>query len=114
MKVLRALSICLLACTVHAFDVDDFLERLDSALTLSAFHDVLRARLSGTVDLEAYHFQQPAPGLINSSIDNLFNPRLSLFLDAQAGSPLQFAGRQVRHRGGQFRQAAFVVGKSVR
>ena len=55
MKVLLALSICLLACTVHAFDVDDFLERLDSTLTLSAFHDVLRARLSGTVDLEAYH-----------------------------------------------------------
>src|SRR5436190_23958881 len=56
MKVLPALSVCLLACTVRGFDVDDFLERLDSTLTLSAFHDVLRARLSGTVDLEAYHF----------------------------------------------------------
>src|SRR5207247_8110915 len=99
MKVLQALSICLLACTVHAFDVDDFLERLDSALTLSAFHDVLRARLSGTVDLEAYHFQQPAPGLINSSIDNLFNPRLSLFLDAQAGSQIYFFAQSRVDRG---------------
>src|SRR5207247_6196479 len=90
MKVLPALSVCLLACTVRGFDVDDFLERLDSTLTLSAFHDVLRARLSGTVDLEAYHFQQPAPGLIDSKIDNLFNPRLSLFLDAQAGSQIYF------------------------
>src|SRR5438067_2601221 len=99
MKVLQALSICLLACTVHAFDVDDFLERLDSTLTLSAFHDVLRARLSGTVDLEAYHFQQPAPGLIDSSIDNLFNPRLSLFLDVQAGSQIYFFAQSQVDRG---------------
>src|SRR5438445_7113727 len=99
MKVLQALSICLLACTVHAFDVDDFLERLDSALTLSAFHDVLRARLSGTVDLEAYHFQQPAPGLIDSGIDNLFNPRLSLFLDAQAGTQIYFFAQSRVDRG---------------
>jgi hypothetical protein len=61
----------------------DFLDRVDEALTVSVFHDDLRARLSGTLDLEGYHFQQPAPGLIDSSQDSLFNPRLSLFLDAQ-------------------------------
>jgi hypothetical protein len=99
MKALQALSLCLLACTVHAFDVDDFFERLDSTLTLSAFRDVLRARLSGTVDLEAYHFQQPAPGLIDSRIDNLFNPRLSLFLDAQAGSQIYFFAQSRVDRG---------------
>src|SRR5213596_3432774 len=79
-------SLCIFACTACAFDIDDALDRLDSALTVSAFQDNLRARLSGTIDLEAYHFQQPAPGLINSKIDNLFNPRLTLFLDAQIGS----------------------------
>jgi len=99
MKVLPALSVCLLACTVRGFDVDDFLERLDSTLTLSAFHDVLRARLSGTVDLEAYHFQQPAPGLIDSKIDNLFNPRLTLFLDAQAGPQIYFFAQSRLDRG---------------
>jgi hypothetical protein len=99
MKVLQALSFCLLACTVDAFDVDDFLERLDSALTFSGFHDVVRARLSGTLDLEAYHFQQPAPGLIDSRIDNLFNPRLSLFLDAQAGSQIYFFAQSRVDRG---------------
>src|SRR5438034_4486047 len=99
MKVLPALSVCLLACTVRGFDVDDFLERLDSTLTLSAFHDVLRARLSGTVDLEAYHFQQPAPGLIDSKIDNLFNPRLTLFLDAQLGSQIYFFAQSRVDRG---------------
>jgi hypothetical protein len=99
MKVLRALGLCLLASTVHAFDVDDFLERLDSALTVSGFNDALRARLSGTLDLEAYHFQQPAPGLIDSQIDNLFNPRLTLFLDAQAGSQFYFFAQSRLDRG---------------
>src|SRR5207249_1670817 len=65
------------ACTACAFDIDDSLDRLDSALTLSAFQDNLRARLSGTLDLGIYHFEQPAPGLINSDIDTLFNPRLT-------------------------------------
>ncbi len=53
--------------TRGALDLDDFLDRLDAALTVSAFEDNFRARLSGTIDLEMYHFQQPAPGLINSS-----------------------------------------------
>jgi len=99
MKVLRALSIYLLACTVHAFDVDDFFDRLDSALTVSAFQDNLRARLSGTLALEIYHFEQPAPGLIDSKIDNLFNPRLTLFLDAQAGSQIYFFAESRVDRG---------------
>jgi hypothetical protein len=99
MKVLRALSIYLLACTVNAFDVDDFFDRLDSALTVSAFQDNLRARLSGTLDLEIYHFEQPAPGLIDSKIDNLFNPRLTLFLDAQAGSQIYFFAESRVDRG---------------
>src|SRR6266850_8156680 len=87
---LCAVSLCVFACTAGAFDVDDFLDRLDTALTISAFHDNVRARLSGTVDLEFYHFQQPAPGLIDSDIDNLFNPRLTLFLDAQLGWQIYF------------------------
>lgn len=92
---LSAFSLCLFACTACAFDVDEFLDQVDNTLTLSAFEDRLRARLSGTLDLEFYHFEQPAPGLIDSEIDNLFNPRLSLFLDAQLGSQVYFFG-QVR------------------
>src|SRR5438477_4131966 len=83
---LRVLSLCAFACTAYAFDIDDFFDRLDTALTISAFHDNLRARLSGTLDLELYHFEQPAPGLIDSDIDPLFKPRLTLFLDTQIGS----------------------------
>ena len=86
MKLLRALILCLFAGTAGALDLDDFL-------------DNLRARLSGTIDVEMYHFQQPAPGLINSEIDNLFNPRLTLFLDAQLGSQIYFFAQSRLDRG---------------
>src|ERR1700757_1715584 len=92
-------SLCIFACTACAFDIDDAFDRLDSTLTISGFHDNFRARLSGTVDLEFYNFQQPAPGLIDSQIDNLFNPRLTLFLDAQAGSQIYFFAQARLDRG---------------
>jgi hypothetical protein len=99
MRMLRALSFCLLACTVHAFEIDDFFDRLDNALTITAFSGNLRGRLSGTIDTEFYNFQQPAPGLIDSEIDNLFNPRLTLFLDAQIGSQIYFFAQSRLDRG---------------
>ncbi len=99
MKALSALGFSLLVCTACAFELDDFFDRLDSALTVTALHDNLRARLSGTVDLEVYHFEQPAPGLIDSKIDNLFNPRLTLFLDAQSGSQIYFFAQSRLDRG---------------
>ena len=99
MKALSALCFCLLASTALAFEVDDFFDRLDSALTRSAFQDQLRMRLSGTIELELYHFEQPAPGLIDSKIDNLFNPRLILFLDAQYGSQVYFFAQSRLDRG---------------
>lgn len=68
----------------------DFLDRLDQRLTFSAFDDTVRARLSGTLDLEFYAFPEPAPGLIDASGNSLFNPRLTLFLDAQLGPSLYF------------------------
>ena len=96
---LHALSLCVFACTACAFDIDDFLDRLDTALTMSAFQDNLRARLSGTLDLEIYHFEQPAPGLIDSSVDTLFNPRLTLFLDTQIGPQIYFFAQSRLDRG---------------
>jgi hypothetical protein len=96
---LRALSLCVFACTACGFDIDDFFDQLDTTLTASAFHDNLRVRLSGTLDLEIYHFEQPAPALIDSSIDTLFNPRLTLFLDAQAGSHVYFFSQSRLDRG---------------
>src|SRR6202045_2633633 len=99
MKLFAALSFCAVTATAQPLDVEDFFERLDNALTTTAFQDNLRARLSGTLDLEAYHFQQPAPGLIASKIDNLFNPRLTFFLDAQLGSQFYFFAQSRIDRG---------------
>jgi len=99
MRTLQALSFCLFACTVDALEIDDFFDRLDNTLTITAFDDNLRARLSGTIDTEFYNFQQPAPGLIDSNIDNLFNPRLTLFLDAQLGSQIYFFAQSRLDRG---------------
>ena len=96
---LHAISLCVFACTACAFDADELLDRLDTALSVSAFQDNLRVRLSGTLDLEIYNFAQPAPGLIDSNIDTLFNPRLTLFLDAQIGSQVYFFAQSRLDRG---------------
>lgn len=64
---------------------DDFIDRIDDALAVSACGDQVRGRLSGTLDLEAYGFAGPAQGLIETDRPALFNPRLSLFLDGQVG-----------------------------
>src|SRR6266568_406856 len=88
--LLRALSLWLFVGNAGALEIDDFLDRLDNALTFSAFQDNIRARLSGTIDLEVYHFEQPAPQLIDSKIEKLFNPRLTLFVDTQLGKQVYF------------------------
>lgn len=74
---------------------DDFLDRVEETLTASAFQAQLRARLSGTLDLEGYRFQGPAPALFDVKGDNLFAPRLVSFLDAQFGTHL-YAFAQAR------------------
>jgi hypothetical protein len=87
MKSLSAIiAIGLAASTVSSAVAQDFLDRVDEALTFTTLNGDVRARVSGTLDLEAYHFSGPAPGLIRTTSDDLFNPRLSLFLDAQLGS----------------------------
>jgi hypothetical protein len=85
MKTLRVLSISLVALAVARMDAEELLDRIDEALTITAFSNNIRARISGLIDLEGYYFQPRAPGLIDASGDTLFNPRLSLFLDAQFG-----------------------------
>jgi hypothetical protein len=89
MNILRAfLAAIIISSAISAARAQDFLDRVDEALTFSAFDDTVRARLSGTLDLEAYYFSGPAPGLIFTTSDSLFNPRLSLFFDAQLGSAI--------------------------
>ena len=84
---LASLGVALAAGTLRA---QDFIDQLDQNLTYSAFNDNVRARVSGTLDLEYYHFEQPPPGLIDADGQDLFNPRLTLFLDAQIGPQIYF------------------------
>ena len=64
---------------------DEFLDRLDTALTFTTADARVRTHLSGTLELEGYALPQPSPGLLYTSGHALFNPRLTLFLDAQLG-----------------------------
>lgn len=65
---------------------EEFFDRVGDALSVSSAGGGLRARLSGTLELEAYQFRPTAPGVIHAAGDSLFNPRLTVFLDAQVGS----------------------------
>lgn len=98
MKLLPVLGACVITSAVRAFNLDDVIDRADNALTLGV-SDNIRARISGTVDLEYYHFEQPAPALIDSKANDLFSPRLSLFLDAQWGDRIYFFGEARVDRG---------------
>jgi hypothetical protein len=86
MKRLRTLLLGLISLAAPAWASEGVIDRLDEALTVSAFDDGLRARLSGTLDAEGYAFEGSAPGLIYTRGHRLFNPRLTLFLDTQLGA----------------------------
>jgi len=85
MKTAR-LTFLLLAVGACAAPAQSVLDQLDDALNFTAFNGSCRIRLSGLLDLETYHMEEPTPALINSDRHTLFNPRLSLYLDAQLGS----------------------------
>lgn len=85
--------ICGLA--THEARAQEFFDRFSEALSIGLYNDTVRARLSGTLDLEYYHFQKPPPGLIDAAGNDLFNPRLIVFLDAQIG-PSAYAFAQAR------------------
>ncbi len=86
--VLPLAALGLAACagsSACAASVDELFDKFDQALTLSLADGKVRIRLSGLMDLEAYSLPQPAPGLIFTERYSLFNPRLTLFFDAQIG-----------------------------
>lgn len=74
---------------------DAFFDRVEEALTFSAHDSRVRARISGTLELEGYDHQLPPPGVIDTASPRLFVPRLSVFVDAQLGSRW-YAFAQVR------------------
>ena len=77
----------------------DILDRLDDALSVSTYDGRVRARVSGLLDVEGYYFEHPAPGLIDTEDRFFFNPRLTLFLDAQLGPSTYFFAQARLDRG---------------
>ncbi len=87
---MRWVSAFILAATAcaGAYASDEWFDRMEERLTFSAWDDSLRARLSGLLTLEGYKIEQPSPGLLFTTSERLFNPRLAVFLNAQLGPQL--------------------------
>lgn len=86
MMSIRAISIVILALTAGNARAEGLMDRLDEDLTFSGYDDRMRVHLSGLLDLEAYHFSGDPPGLLATDGHNLWDPRLTLLLDAQFGA----------------------------
>ena len=85
MKTIRHFTALAILALSRSAAAEDWIERIDDYLAVSAFHGNVRARFSGLIDLEGYYIQQPAPGLIDTDNRGFLNPRLTMFLDAQIG-----------------------------
>ena len=86
MKFFRAsLLLAFAALPLARLGADDLLDQVEDRLSGSFFDDAMRARLSGTLELERYRFTAPAPGLLHADGRDLFAPRLVTFLDSQIG-----------------------------
>ncbi len=96
---LRILRLCIFVAMATAIHAEDFLDSLDETLTFSVLNDRAQVRLSGALDIEYYYVDEPPFGLVNSTANNLFNPRLSLFLDAQFGPKIYFFAQARVDRG---------------
>lgn len=78
---------------------EEIFDRVEEALTFSAVDGRVRGRLSGFLELEGYGVQLPAPGVIHGASEWLFNPRLTVFLDAQIGRTVYVFGQARADRG---------------
>ncbi len=99
LRVFCPLLALLTAGPVFAAASDESFERLAAALTFASPDREFRARVSGTLDLEGYALPQPSPGLLYTSGNALFNPRLTLLLDGQLGARVYFFAQARADRG---------------
>jgi hypothetical protein len=74
MKPVRFLA-GLTACALTGMADDQFFDRVEQALTFSAVDSRVRARLSGTLEVEGYDYQLPAPGVIDAAGNQLLAER---------------------------------------
>jgi|ERR1043166_8630099 hypothetical protein len=65
----------------------EWLDTVESKLSVKSRGDFFQSDLSGLLDLEGYYVDQRPPGLLFED-KSFFNPRLSLFLDTRLGTHL--------------------------
>ena len=97
----RKIEILLVAIAL-TFALDargDLLDRANDALSIRDPQERFQLQLSGLIDFEGYFIDQRGPGLIETDDSFLFNPRLSLFLDAQFASHFYFFAQTRLDRG---------------
>ncbi len=82
----RFFGLLLLATAAMLSAAEDALDRVEETLTWSGANAEWRGRLSGLFDAEGYALPHPALGVIDADGHRLFNPRLTLYLDAQLGN----------------------------
>jgi len=95
----RALLVAVCVATTSGRAADEFFDRVESALSVSAADARVRFHLSGLLDLEGYEFQRPAPMLLQARGDSLLEPRLTVFLDGQIGPGLYVFAQARADRG---------------
>ena len=95
----RAICTALIALTTANAHAENWLDRTSEALTIASNDGLYRARISGLLDLEYFHFSDEAIGLVYTESSDFFNPRLTLFLDAQLGSQLYLFAQGRMDRG---------------
>src|SRR5256886_2876093 len=92
--------LCAAIALLFAFETRaDLLDRVNDALSIRNSRQQFQLQLSGLIDFEGYFIDQRPPGLISSDDAFLFNPRLSLFLDAQWTRHWYFFGQLRIDRG---------------
>jgi hypothetical protein len=77
----------------------DFLDDANRMLSISDDNNQFHLRITGLIDVEGYYLDQPAPGLIDTDDNLLFNPRLTIFVDARWSKYLYFFGQVRLDRG---------------
>jgi hypothetical protein len=73
------------AVLVATSPAQECLERLSQRLNYRTTGGRVQLRLSGSLELEGYAISDPVADLVSGDADAFFNPRFTLFLDAQLG-----------------------------
>ncbi len=91
----RLLGYGMMLLTLSAFAQMEWLDQVENHLQWESPEGNIRTKVSGILDMEGYYIDQEPPALISSDDTFFFNPRLSLFLDAEIGEHI-YAFAQVR------------------